>query len=116
MVRVKRGTSSNKKRKHLLENTKGFRWGRKSKLRSAKEALSHSWTYSFNDRRAKKGDMRQLQQAQINAASRQKGIRYSSLIKSLKDKGIILDRKVLSFLAKDNPEIFNQILEKTTKN
>ena len=38
MTRVKRGVAAHKKRERLLKYTKGFRWGRKSKKRAAKEA------------------------------------------------------------------------------
>ena len=54
MVRIKGGLSSQKRRGHLLEYTKGFKWGRKSKLRAAKTALMHAWEYAYRDRKAKK--------------------------------------------------------------
>jgi len=54
MARVKRGKIAHKRRKKLLKHAKGFRWGRKSKYRLAKEALFHAWTYSYRDRRTKK--------------------------------------------------------------
>lgn len=112
MVRVKRGKIAHKRRKNLLKHTKGFRWGRKNKYRLAKEAMLHAWTYSYRDRKAKKRTMRQLWQIQINALSRQLGIPYSRLIHKLKENKIGLDRKILSELAKDNPKIFEKIVEK----
>lgn len=111
MVRVKRGKIAHKRRKHLLKYTKGFRWGRKAKYRLAKDALLHAWTYSFRDRKAKKREFRKLWQIQINAACRQQGLSYSRLIHGLKQKDIALDRKILSDLARNHPEIFSKILE-----
>jgi len=111
MPRVKRGTSANKRRKALLKHAKGFKWGRKSKYKLAKDALRHAWTYSYRDRKVKKRDFRQLWQVQINAMARQMGINYSSLIHGLKTKKIELDRKILSTLAKEYPDIFEKIVE-----
>ncbi len=115
MVRVKRGKIAHKRRKHLLKYTKGFRWGRKSKYRLAKDALLHAWTYSFRDRKKKKGDFRKLWQIQINAACREQGISYSKFIYGLKQNKIELDRKILSDLARNHPEIFEKIIQTAKK-
>ena len=112
MVRVKRGKTSHKRRKRLLKHTKGFRWGRKSKYRLAKEALLHAWKYTYRDRRTKKREFRKLWQIQINAACRQQGLSYSRFIQALKEKKIELDRKILADLAKNHPEIFEKIIAK----
>ena len=112
MTRVKRGTTANKKRKRILKYTKGFRWGRKSKERAAKEALLHAWTKSFRGRKQKKRDYRQLWQVQINAAVRTYGLTYGKFIAALKKKKIILDRKILADLAKNEPKVFEKIVEK----
>lgn len=112
MTRVKRGKIAHKRRKHLLKYAKGFRWGRKTKYRAAKEALYHAWEYAYRDRKVKKRDFRRLWQIQINAACRQLGISYSKFIAGLKKNKIELDRKILSQLAKNQPEIFEKIVEK----
>ena len=112
MTRVKRGTTAHKRRKHLLKYAKGFRWGRKSKYKAAKEALMHAWTYAYRDRRVKKREFRKLWQIQINAACREYGLPYSKFIHGLKLAKIDLDRKILSQLAKEKPEIFQKIIEK----
>ncbi len=113
MVRVKRGKTARKHRKHLLRYAKGFRWGRKSKYRLAKQALMKAWSYAYRDRRTKKRQMRRHWQIIINAACRQKGLNYSKFIAFLKQKNILLDRKILAQLAEFYPEIFSKILEKT---
>lgn len=112
MPRVKRGKTGHKRRKKVLQRTKGFRWGRKNKYKQAKEALMHAWSYAYRDRRNKKRDKRALWQTQINAACRAEGISYSKFINQLKKKNIELDRKILAELANKNPEIFKQIIEK----
>jgi len=111
MVRVKGGVFSQKRRRHLLENAKGFRWGRKSKFRAAKDALMHAWEYAYRDRKAKKREFRQLWEIQINAACRKQGISYSRFIAGLKKNKIELDRKVMSDLARNQPQIFEKIIE-----
>ncbi|MEK7114629.1 MAG: 50S ribosomal protein L20, partial [Patescibacteria group bacterium] len=93
MTRVKRGKTANKKRAKILKYTKGFKWGRKSKERAAKEALLHAWTHAFQGRKEKKRDYRRLWQTQLNAAARNHGLTYSKLIAGLKKQNILLDRK-----------------------
>lgn len=115
MPRVKRGTRSNKRKKNILQHTKGFRWGRKSKVAQAREALVHAWTYSFRDRKANKRNFRRLWQVRINAATRQEGVSYNQFIHSLKQKNISLDRKVLAELAEKEPQVFKKIVAKTAK-
>jgi len=112
MVRVKRGATAHKRRKKVLKHAKGFRWGRKSKYKAAKEALMHAWKYTYRDRRTKKREFRKLWQIQINAACRKQGISYSRFIHELKEKKIELDRKILADLVKNNSKIFEKIVEK----
>jgi len=115
MVRVKKGLAAHKHTKHLLEYTKGFRWGRKSKYKLAKDAIKHAWKWSYRDRKNKKRAFRRLWQTQINAASRKQGISYSRLINALKINKIEIDRKILSQLAKEKPEIFEKVVESVKK-
>jgi len=110
MTRVKRGTIAHKKREKLLSYVKGFKWGRKSKERAAKEALLHAWTHAFQGRKQKKRDYRALWQTQINAAVRKEGMSYSAFIHALKLKNIEIDRKILSTLAKKQPDTLSKIV------
>lgn len=112
MPRVKRGTISVKRREKTLKYTKGYKWGRKSKERAAKEALLHAWTHAYRDRRVKKRTARALWQIQLNAAVRQYGLNYSKFINGLKKAKIELDRKVLSQIAREHPEVFKAIVDK----
>ena len=111
MTRVKRGSSATQKRARLLKNTKGFKWGRKSKERLAKEALLHAWRRAFKGRKEKKRVYRTLWNVQINAAVRNEDLKYSAFINALKKKNVKLDRKILADLAKNEPETFKKIVE-----
>lgn len=111
MPRVKRGTIATKKRRAILKYTKGFRWGRKSKERAAKEALLHAWEHAFRGRKEKKRNFRALWNVKINAASRSAGLSYSRLIPALKKHNIKLDRKILADLAQNEPKAFQKIIE-----
>jgi large subunit ribosomal protein L20 len=115
MARVKKGQSAHKHRKHLLKHAKGFKYGRKSKYKLAKDALRHAWTYSYRDRKVKKRNFRQLWQMQINAACRNLGINYSRFINELKNKNIVIDRKILSQLIAKHNDIFRKIVEENKK-
>src|SRR5258708_28631277 len=108
MPRVKRGVNAHKHRERLLKYTKGFRWGRKSKERTAKEALLHAWTHAFRGRKEEKRTARQTWNIKINAAVRMEGMNYSKFIAALKKKNIALDRKILATLAEHDPEVFKE--------
>lgn len=101
---------SNKSRKNLLARTKGFRNGRKSKRGAAHEAIVHAGNHAFAHRKTKKRDFRALWTLRINAAVRGLGLgSYSRFINALKIKEVGLDRKILSSLAQDHPEIFERV-------
>ena len=110
MSRVKRGVTQHARKKRLLKHPKGFMWTRKSKFRQAKEATLHAWSFQFADRKKKKRDFRRLWQVKINAAARENGLSYSKLIDRLKKSNIELDRKILSDIAANHPEVFKQII------
>jgi len=112
MTRVKRGVMANKRRKKIIKQAKGFKWGRKSKYKLAKDALKHAWTHAYVDRKKKKRNFRQLWQIKINAASRANGLTYSKFINKLKKAKIEIDRKILAQLAEKQPEVFEKIIEK----
>ena len=110
MPRVKRGTTALKRRRNVLKQVKGYRFGRSSKERQAREAIAHAGKYAFAHRRDKKNDFRRLFQVQIGVATRAEGLSYSKFIAGLKKAGIALDRKVLANLAENHPEAFKKIL------
>ncbi len=111
MPRVKRGTHRIKRRKNILARTKGMMWGRKNRITLAKVAATKSGANAYRDRRLKKRDNRGLMQMRINAAARLLGTTYSRFMSDLKKRGVILDRKVLSQLAAQHPEVFAKIVK-----
>ncbi len=111
MARVKRGTTSNKTRKNKLAMVKGYRFGRSKKERQANEAIRKAGSHALNDRRKKKGVFRGLWITRLNAALRQHGFSYSKFIDLAKKKGVTLNRKVLSEIAKDKPEVFERLIK-----
>jgi large subunit ribosomal protein L20 len=112
MPRVKRGTIAHKKREKLLKKVKGYRWGRKSKERAAKEALLHAQSRMFRGRKEKKRNFRSLWTVRLNAAAREAGTTYSKLIAGMKKNKIELDRKVLADMAQSAPEALKKVIEK----
>lgn len=110
-MRVKRGKIVRKKHKKILKQTKGMSHARTSSIKKAKEALLKSLSYSYRDRRTRKRDFRQLWVTRISAACRENGTKYSEFIKSLKDRKIELDRKILADLAATEPEVFKKLVK-----
>lgn len=110
MARVKGGVISAKRRRNVLLRAKGYRHGRGTKERLAKESLVHAGKNAFNHRRDKKTDFRQLWIVRLNAALRDLGYKsYSTFIDGMKKKDIALDRKVLATFAANEPEVFARI-------
>ncbi|MDQ7991648.1 MAG: 50S ribosomal protein L20 [Propionicimonas sp.] len=111
MARVKRAVNAQKKRREVLEQASGYRGQRSRLYRKAKEQLLHSYTYSYRDRRARKGDFRALWIQRINAAAREGGITYNRFISGLKNAGVEVDRKILAELAVSDPKAFTALVE-----
>ena len=95
MARVKRAVNAHKKRRTTLELASGYRGQRSRLYRKAKEQMLHSLNYAYRDRRAKKGDFRQLWITRINAAARANGMTYNRFVQGLKAAGVEVDRKIL---------------------
>jgi len=110
MTRVKKGVHALKRRRSVLKQTKGFRHGRSTKERQAKDALLHAGNYAFAHRKDKKSHNRKLWNIKINAGSREVGMTYSKLIGALKKNKIEIDRKILADLAENNPKTFAKVL------
>ena len=109
MARVKRAVNAQKKRRATLEMASGYRGQRSRLYRKAKEQNLHSFTYSYRDRRARKGDFRQLWITRINAAARQNEMTYNRLIQGLKAAGVEVDRKNLAELAVNDAQAFAEL-------
>jgi large subunit ribosomal protein L20 len=111
MARVKRAVNAAKKRRTTLERAEGYRGQRSRLYRKAKEQVTHSLTYAFRDRRAKKGEFRRLWIQRINAAARANGMTYNRLIQGLGLAGIEVDRRILAELAVNEPATFAGLVE-----
>jgi len=109
MPRVKRGKTHLKRRKNILSQTKGYKWGRKSKLTQARVAIWKAGVNAYRDRKKKKRTMRALWQVRISAAAKKEGTSYSKLMGALKKAQVGLDRKVLSQLAAQHPAVFTKV-------
>lgn len=110
MPRVKRGVISLKRRRNVLSQVKGYRFGRSKKERMAREAIFHAGKYAFAHRKDKKSDRRGVWQTQISAALLGEGVSYSKFMGLLKKKNIGLDRKILAGIAGKNPRTWNKIV------
>ena len=106
MARVKRAVNAHKKRREVLEKASGYRGQRSRLYRKAKEQMLHSYTYSYNDRRKKKGDFRRLWIQRINAAARANGLTYNRFIHGLKAAEVEVDRRMLAELAVSDENAF----------
>ena len=106
MARVKRAVNAHKKRREVLEKASGYRGQRSRLYRKAKEQMLHSYTYSYNDRRKKKGDFRRLWIQRINAAARANGLTYHRFIPGLKAAEVEVDRRMLAELAVSDENAF----------
>lgn len=116
MARVKRSVNAHKKRREVLELASGYRGQRSRLYRKAKEQVLHSATYSYRDRRAKKGDFRSLWIQRINAAVRAEGMTYNRFISGLKTAGVEVDRKILAELAVSDPAAFSALVAVAKEN
>src|ERR1700709_1620503 len=116
MARVKRAVNAQKKRREILDQASGYRGQRSRLYRKAKEQMLHSMTYSYRDRRARKGDFRQLWITRINAAARANGMTYNRFIQGLKAAGVEVDRKILADLAVTEPAAFAALVEAAKAN
>ena len=111
MARVKRAVNAHKKRREVLEKASGYRGQRSRLYRKAKEQMLHSYTYSYNDRRKKKGDFRRLWIQRINAASRANGMTYNRFIQGLKAAEVEVDRRMLAELAVSDENAFAALVQ-----
>ena len=111
MSRVKRGVIKMKRRRNILAQTKGFRFGRSTKEAAAKEAIKKAGSYAFAHRKLKKRVIRGVWQIKIGAMAKANGTSFSKLINTIKTKGITLDRKSLAYLAEHKPESMARLMK-----
>jgi large subunit ribosomal protein L20 len=111
MPRVKHAVASNRRKKKVLKQTRGY-WGARSRLfRTAQEALDRAQLYAYRDRRNRKRDFRRLWIARINAAARLNGVSYSQFVHGLNQAGVEVNRKLLADIAVRDPQAFTAVAE-----
>ena len=110
-MRVKGGTAAKQKHKKILAQTKGMRDMRSRSIKRAKEAILKSGMNAYIGRKQKKREFRALWNIRIGASAKKYGLSYSKFIAALKTNKIEMDRKVLSQIAAEKPEVFEKIVE-----
>lgn len=115
MSRAIDGSKRKNRRAKILKLAKGFSGRRGTNYKAAKDAVVKALTHAYVDRRDKKGDMRTLWIARINAAVRQEGLSYSRFIEGLTKAGVLINRKALSNMAIEDPVAFKAVVETAKK-
>ena len=109
MARVKTARITKKKHNKVLKQAKGYFGAKSIRFRNANQAVLKSLSYSYVGRKDKKSNFRKLWIARINAAARQNGVTYSTLIAGLKKANVTINRKMLAELAVNDAKAFEEI-------
>ncbi len=110
MPRARKGAARTKARRRILRSARGY-WGTKSRHKQqAKVALLRAGQFAYRDRRNRRREFRRLWITRITAACRMRGARYSRFINGLQLAGILLNRKMLSQLAIEDPKAFDELV------
>ncbi len=115
MPRVRKGAARAQARKRLLRKARGYYGTNHLHKYRAENAVIRAGCYAYRDRRNRKRDMRSLWITRITAACHMRGTRYSLVMNGLKNSGILLNRKMLSQIAIDDPKAFDQIVQIAVK-
>ncbi len=110
-MRTTKGAARNRAKNRLFKKAKGYRGGRSKLLRTVKETLLRAEAYAYRHRKTRKREFRKLWIIRINAAVRERGIRYSEFIFGMNKANIALDRKMLAEMAVSDPEGFDRVVE-----
>ena len=111
MPRIRKGAARRQAKKRILKSVKGHRGPAGKLIRLAKEAAIRAEVNATKDRRRKKREFRSLWVIRLNAACRERGIRYSQFISGCKKANVTLNRKMLSEIAVADPAGFDVIVE-----
>ena len=106
MARVKRGFTTHRRHKKVLDVVKGHQTSRGHLFRTAQQEMMRSLAYAYRDRRTRKRDMRSLWIVRINAAAREHDLPYNRFIAGLTNLGLEIDRKMLAEMAVNDPLAF----------
>ena len=109
-MRTKNAVPRLRAKRRLLKRVKGSVGGRRRLLRTAKESIIRAGVFAKRDRRRRKRDFRRLWFIRINAACRERGLRYSQFIAGLEKIGCELDRRTLAEMAILDPTGFDVVV------
>jgi len=110
MPRVRRGAARHQAKKRVHKALKGYRGSAGHLYRLGKEAIMRAQVNARVGRKLRKRDFRSLWIIRVNAACRERGIRYSLFINGLKKANIALNRKMLSEIAITDPQAFDAVV------
>lgn len=114
-MRVKRGTTKNKKHKKTLKQAKGYRLTYSKLYRRAQEALLHAGQYSYAHRKRRKSEKRQEWIRSISAGLSKSNVSYKDFIHQLKESNVSIDRKNLASMAMERPDHFDKVVASVIK-
>jgi large subunit ribosomal protein L20 len=114
-MRVRKGAARNQARRKLRKQARGYFGSNRRSPYRAQDAVVRAGVYAFRDRRARKRDMRALWITRITAACRMRGTRYSAFMNGVRLSGLLLNRKMLSQIAIDDPRLFDRLVEIASK-
>ncbi len=114
-MRVKNSVTTHARRAKILKRAKGYFGSKHVLFKTAKEQVLRSLRYSYIDRRKLKSNMRKLWIKRINAACRMNDISYSRFIAGLNKAGVIVNRKMLSEVAINDPKAFADLVKVAKK-
>ena len=115
MPRARKGAARTQARRRILRAARGY-WGTKSRHKQqAQVALLRAGNNAYRDRRNRRRDFRRLWITRITAACRMRGTRYSRFINGLQNAGVLLNRKMLSQIAIEDPRTFDALVELADK-
>lgn len=114
-MRVKRGVATHQKHVKIRKATSGMTRSNRSSYKRGKQAVTKALQFATRDRKNRKRTFRELWNARINAAARLNGTTYSKLIAALKGANIVLDRKIMSELAVNEPKAFEAVVKAAQK-
>ena len=109
-MRAMKGAARTQAKKRLFKRAKGYVGGRRKLYRTAKDTIARAGAFADRDRRDRTRQFRNLWIISVNAACRERGLRYSQFIAGLEKAGIILDRKSLSEIAIADPAAFDAVM------
>ncbi|MCP5462394.1 MAG: 50S ribosomal protein L20 [bacterium] len=109
MTRSTNNPASRRRRKRILERSKGFRGARRNLIRLATESTNRAMAFAYRGRKEKKRDFRALWITRISVAAKANGVSYSRLMDSLKKNDIVINRKMLAEMAVNNQSAFAEL-------